>query len=427
MANKKKALPYLFSGVLVLFVFLTAARSSIAASKEKVLHSFCYDSSTCFDAAYPYAALIFDSNGNLYGTTTGGGSYDNGAVFELSPGTDGKWKEKLLHSFGNGKDGYNPFGGLVFDGSGNLYGTTGARMNGKSSGTVFELSPSSNGKWIERVLHNFTNGKDGMFPDTTLVFDKAGNLYGTTYQGGRYGLGTVFELSPSSDGKWTERLLRSFNNNGKDGYEPSAGLIVDANGNLYGETLQGGSGVGCSCGTVFELSPGKNGVWTEKVLHSFTNDGKDGFYPYTDLIIDVSGNLYGTTYQGGTYSNGTVFELSLGARGKWKERVLHSFDGNDGANPAANVILDAGGNLYGTTQYGGTYLNGTVFELSPGSNGKWTEQVLHSFSNDGQDGTDPQAGVILDSSGNLYGTTRMGGAYGSNCGLGCGTVFEIIP
>lgn len=422
MPNKKSALTCLLSVFLVLSGFLTAARPSIAASKEKVLHSFCYDGLNCFTAAYPYAGLIFDSDGNLYGTTTNGGFYDEGAAFELSPGTDGKWTEKVLHSFGNGKDGYSPFAGLVFDSSGNLYGTTGTRFNGKSSGTVFELSLNSNGKWTERVLHNFVNGKDGMFPDANLVFDKAGNLYGTTSQGGRYDLfGTVFELSPSLDGKWTEQILHSFNNNGKDGYQPLAGLIVDASGNLYGETSQGGSGIGCSCGTVFELSPGKNGVWNEKVLHSFTSNGKDGFYPYTGLTFDGGGNLYGTTYQGGTHSNGTVFELSPGTRGRWTERVLHSFDGNDGANPKAGLILDAGGNLYGTTQYGGTYSDGTVFELLLGTNGKWTERVLHSFSNNRKDGTNPEAGVILDSSGNLYGTTRSGGTYDS------GTVFEITP
>jgi len=150
-------------------------------------------------------------------------------------------------------------------------------------------------------------------------------------------------------------------------------------------------------------------------------NGKDGFYPYTGLIFDLSGNLYGTTYQGGTHSNGTVFELSPNSDGKWTERVLHSFNGNDGANPAAGLILVTGGNLYGTTQNGGTYSDGTVFELSPGTNGKWTERVLHSFSNNGKDGTNPEGGVIVDSSGNLYGTTRSGGAHGS------GTVFEITP
>jgi uncharacterized repeat protein (TIGR03803 family) len=421
MQNKKTTLSCLFSVFLVLPGLLAGARPSIAADNEKVLHSFCYDTFTCSDAAYPYAGLIFDRNGNLYGTTTNGGSYDNGAVFELSSGTDGKWAERVLHSFGDGKDGYSPFAGLIFDNSGNLYGTTGARVNGKSNGTIFELSPNSDDKWTERVLHNFVNDKDGMFPDASLVFDKAGNLYGTTSQGGQYSLfGTVFELSPSSGGKWAERILHNFNNNGRDGYQPLAGLIVDASGNLYGETSQGGSGTGCSCGTVFELSPGKNGVWTEKVLHNFNNNGKDGFYPYQGLILDVSGNLYGTTYQGGTHRNGTVFELSPGAHGRWTEHVLHSFDGNDGANPAAGLSLDAAGNLYGTTQSGGTYSEGTVFELSPGTNGKWMERVLHSFSNNGKDGTWPEAAVIFDSSGNLYGTTRTGGAYGN------GTVFEIV-
>ena len=251
MPNKKTALTSLFLGSLVLFVFLTAAKPSIAASKEKVLHSFCYDSSTCFDAAYPYAGLILDSDGNLYGTTTNGGSYDGGAVFELSPGPLGKWREKLLHSFGNGKDGYIPFAGLVFDSSGNLYSTTGGRVKGESSGTVFELSPNSDGKWTERVLHSF-NGNDGANPAAGLILVTGGNLYGTTQNGGTYSDGTVFELSPGTNGKWTERVLHSFSNNGKDGTNPEGGVIVDSSGNLYGTTRSGGAH---GSGTVFEITP----------------------------------------------------------------------------------------------------------------------------------------------------------------------------
>ncbi|MGA2904008.1 MAG: choice-of-anchor tandem repeat GloVer-containing protein [Candidatus Korobacteraceae bacterium] len=231
-----------------------------------------------------------------------------------------EWNEKVLHSFNNnGVDGAEPYAGLIFDAAGNLYGTTG---NGgvNAGGTVLELTPAGGGNWAETVLYSFcsqTNCTDGANPSASLIFDAAGNLYSTTDAGGTYGDGTVFELTPTAGGGWTEQVLHSFNNNGTDGAYPYAGLIFDATGNLYGTTLNGGTYqcVDEGCGTVFELTPTAGGGWTEQVLHNFGN-GTDGFWPYAGLILDAAGNLYGTTQLGGTggncggYGCGTVFELT---------------------------------------------------------------------------------------------------------------------
>jgi beta-xylosidase len=221
--------------------------------------------------AGPVSAVIFDAAGNLYGTTRLGGSYYNGTVFRLVPQPDGKWKETVLHNFGNGKDGSGPVS-LIFDAAGNLYGTTttgGAYesgCHGGGCGTVFELSPGYDGKWTERVLHSFGKGTDGVFPSGSLIFDAVGNLYGTTWTGGAHssacsgqGCGTVFQLIPGTNGKWTERVLHSFNHNGRDGNGPDSSLIFDPAGNLYGTTRFGGTyGSSCGglgCGTVFQVRP----------------------------------------------------------------------------------------------------------------------------------------------------------------------------
>jgi uncharacterized repeat protein (TIGR03803 family) len=383
--------------------------STWAASQEMVLHSF-----NGRNGNVPFASLIFDAAGNLYGTTALGGSgacnYGRpgcGTVFELTPKTGGGWTEKVLYNFkDNKRDGTLPHSSLIFDGIGNLYGTTNAG-GPYARGTVFELMPKAGGGWAEKVLHSF-NGTDGAGP-TGLIFDGAGNLYGTT------GAGTVFELIPKAGGGWKEKVLHSFG--GEIGV---ASLIMDAAGNLYGTTIYGGA---YRKGTVFELTPKADGGWTEKVLHQFKKDGKDGFHCWASLIFDTSGNLFGTTIDGGAHNKGVVFELTPTAGGRWTENVLHDFSGNgkDGSRPPVGLILDAAGNLYGTTTDGGTYGDGTVFELMPTTGGGWTENVLHNFSNIGGDGMQPAASLILDAAGNLYGTTQNGGADGD------GTVFEITP
>ncbi|MGA8151737.1 MAG: choice-of-anchor tandem repeat GloVer-containing protein [Terriglobales bacterium] len=341
---------------------------------EKLLHEF---NTKVNDGATPNPDLIFDAAGNLYGTTQQGNSGSQGTVFELMPQADGSWTEKILHSFtvNPGKDGYYLLAGLTFDAAGNLYGTAdfGGLYSGNGPGTVFELMPQADESWTLKVLHEFGRGQDGVGPASRLVFDGAGNLYGTTNIGGNNGYGTVFELLPKADGGWTHKVLHSFTSpTGNGGSVPLAGLIFDAAGNLYGTTVEGGNsscvfGDDSPCGTVFELTAKSSGGWsTTKILHKFKG-GKDGSEPRASLIFDAAGNLYGTTSLGGAYACGTVFELTPTAAGGWKEKVLHQFKraDKDGCGPLGSLIFDAFGNLYGTTGAGGTHNFGTVFEITP--------------------------------------------------------------
>jgi len=416
---RAKRLSIRLKATLAIFAATLFVASTWAAAQvqEKVLHNFNNDGT---DGVGPRASLIFDAAGNLYGTTRIGGTYGSGTVFELMPVAGGTWTEQVLHSFGNGADGREPVAGLILDTAGNLYGTTVAGGT-YGDGTVFELTPAAGGNWTEQVLHNFnSDGTDGTNPNAGLIFDATGNLYGTTPDGGTYAYyGTVFELTPDGSGGWTERVLHSFGS-GTDGSSPYTGLVFDAAGNLYGATLYGGT-YG-AYGTVFELTPAGGGSWTEQVLHNFNNDGTDGNLPHTELILDAAGNLYGTTRAGGTIGGGTAFELTPAAGGTWTEQVLHNFgSGTDGTAPRGGLIFDAAGNLYGASISGpGVQNAGTVFELTPVVGGTWTEQVLHNFGS-GTDGANPYAALVRDAAGNLYGTTNYGGTNND------GTVFEITP
>lgn len=422
MLSKKRSLGLaVVSAMFVMATLMTV--TGAAAQTEKVLHSF---NNTGVGGDSPQAGLIFDSSGNLYGTTGAGSTYNDGTVFELSPTSLAGWSEKVLHIFGSSsQDGTGTFAGVIFDSAGNLYGVA-ASGGLYGYGDVYELSPNATGGWTEKILHNFNqNGTDGTDPFGGLILDASGNLYGTTDVGGVHGFGIAFELSPSGAASWTETILHQFDNNGVDGLNPEGGLIMDASGNLYGTTTFGGTNRNCNgsaCGTVFQLTPGSGGSWTETILHDFGN-GIDGRMPQAGLVLDSSGNLYGTTSYGGTHNNsGTVYEVSPAAGGGWTEKVLHSFGGSpiDGIDPVDTLIFDSAGNLYGTTSAGGAYGFGTAFELSPPTSAGWTEKMLHSFGN-GKDGQYLAGGLVFDTSGNLYGTTIAGGAYGF------GTVFEITP
>jgi len=397
------------------------------------------------------------------------------AIFSLTGERSLAQTEKVLHSFplSTSPGGTGPTGSLVFDAAGNLYGTTlyGGTGSGDDCldgniygcGTAYELSPTPDGGWTETVIHNFGNVGDGGNPEAWMILDAAGNLYGTTGGGGKYGCGTVFELSPGAGGTWTETLLHSFCSDSTDGSGPYGSLVFDNAGNLYGTTTEGGSGARCSCGIAFELSPGTDGSWTETVLHNF--GGAGGSNPFAALIFDSAGNLYGTTASGGSLCNygfgcGVVFELVKA--GAWKEKVLYVFEGGlqvSVGEPQTPLIFDAAGNLYGTEYFGpggfeltpnadgswsektirisccipnallmnsdgnlfGSNLadrDGRVFELTSQSDGDWTETVLHNFGS-GAGGAGPNGGLIFDRAGNLYGVTAGGGAYGG------GTVFEI--
>jgi len=434
--RRTKALNLVFAGLFVTSAFISGINLVFAASHETVLHNFGRGK----DGLWPYGEVIFGGHGELYGTTISGGAFDYGAVFELKPGRDGQFNERVLHSFqNNGNDGYWPYAGLVSDAAGNLYGTTvgGGRKN---YGTVFELTVQGDNTWKETILYNFAGGTDGEMPYASLIFDATGNLYGTTYQGGNsgcrgIGCGIVFELTPGAHGKRTETILHAFQDDGVDGHQPYAGLVFDSAGNLYGTTAYGPTYgyFNNGPGTVFKLAPQGNGQWQEKLLFTFCpgNDCSGGANPFSNLIFDSKGNLYGTTDSGGSmYGDGTVFELSPGAKGQWTEKALYAFCSpyscQDGNTPYAGVIFDTHGNLWGTTTAGtisDAYCGGSgcgiVFELVPGNHGTWTEQVVHSFN--GEDGGIPYAGLAFDNSGNLCSTTSTGGAYGN------GTVFEITP
>jgi len=339
-------------------------------------------------------------------------------VGKLNFAPSGSWTEEVLHSFASYPDGDGPYAGVIFNAAGNLFGTTVDSLDYRC-GTVFGLTPAGGGTWGESVLYNFSC-EDGTYPEGSLIIDAADDLYGTTYLGGASGYGTVFELTPTPFGGWTGKVLHSFQNNGVDGYYPYSSLIFDAAGDLYGTAYAGGS---YGVGMVFELTPEAGGSWTESVLHSFIFNGTDGAYPTAGLVFDASGDLYGTTYYGGTNGAGTVFELISEGGGRWTKKILHNFNfnGTDGGYPQAGLIFDRSGNLYGTTYAGGTHDFGTVFELMPESGGSWTESVLHSFNENGTDGAYPVAALTLDASGDLYGTTYAGGA------SGYGTVFELTP
>ncbi|HKS72568.1 MAG TPA: choice-of-anchor tandem repeat GloVer-containing protein [Terriglobales bacterium] len=382
------------------------------------------------DGANPWAGMILDQAGNLYGTTSNGGTYGNGTVFELMPTSNG-WQESVLYSFRGHGDGKWPYPGLVMDSTGNLYGV-GFEGGPKYSpdcinggcGVVFELSPAGGGTWIYSVLYTFTGGRNGYGPLGTLVLDSAGNLYGTTREGGDptafdMGGGVVFELAHTSAG-WKKKTLYAFHGL-TDGAVPYGGVTFDSAGNLYGNATLAGDLASCSgqgCGVVYELSPTTSGMWNETVLHTFT--GSDGVQPYGSLIFDPAGNLYGATYSGGAFQYyGTVFMLSPSGSG-WSFTTLHSFQVSDGEWPQNGLFRDAAGNLYGTTVQGGAkQVGGVAYELSAQANGTWKETILADFSLDLFGGSYPLSNLVADSAGNLYGTTEF---YGSG---GAGIVFKI--
>jgi uncharacterized repeat protein (TIGR03803 family) len=355
------------------------------------------------DGGEPLDGFTIDGAGNLYGTTSSGGSSNYGVVFKVTTAN----VETVLHTFTGGTDGATPEGGLIRDKGGNLYGTTTA--GGPSgAGTVFCVTAA--GKEI--VLHSFA-GPDGADPEAGLVRDAAGNLYGTTTAGGLKGNGTVFRVSPpkTKGAAWTEEVLYSFGT-GADGAIPVAGVTINSAGNLYGTTSAGGA---YGYGTVFELTP-SGSSWTENILHNF-QDGDDGGVLYAGLISDKSGNFYGAATEGGSGGGGTVFELTP-ANGSWTFTVLYSIPGWGISGSFRNLIMDGEGNLYGTTHCDGVNNAGTVYKLTPAP-GSWTYTSLYVFTG-GSDGLYSFSNLVVRN-GNLYGTTKQGGA-NSN-----GVVFEVKP
>jgi uncharacterized repeat protein (TIGR03803 family) len=424
----RKFLPTTICGLVILLLTSVFVPSALAQH----IQSFSFNQ---FDGAVPQGGLVADLSGKLYGTTSLGGPSGDGTVFQISPPSSpgGAWTGTLLYSFGsNSQDGTEPYGSMVFDSAGNLFGVTLGGGNG--AGTVFELSPPAapDGAWTETVAYRF-GGNDGIYPMASPVFDRAGNLYGTTEGGGTGSSGTVWELSPPSSpgGPWTETVLHSFS--GSDGREPMASLVFDGKGNLYGTTSFGGD-QNCEtpigCGVVFELSPPSSpgDPWTDTVLHIFVASVQ-GINPDSALILNKTGALlgitsYGGTFDGGTFDGGVLFGLQPPAHPgeAWTYAVLHSFGGSgDGDVPVGNLTRSNSGTIYGVTQYTSDQSgDGTIFQVVPPASpgGAWAESLLYSFT--GPSGAHP-VGDLITRGNAFWGTTSQGGSTND------GVVFKLSP
>jgi uncharacterized repeat protein (TIGR03803 family) len=395
-----------------MFAVVFALALTAWASTEKVLWNFGGGS----DGSGPWSDyFISDAKGNLYAATAAGGTYSAGTVFMLSPAG----KETVLYEFtGANGDGNGPHGRLAFDANGNIYGTTqGGGAN--ATGTVYELSPKKGGGWKEKVIYTFSaTGADGTAPSAGMTIAADGTMYSTTPDGGAFGAGTVFSLKKTSTG-WHQQVIQNLNGSSNGGY-PYEGLMMDAAGNLYGAAPTGGAS---GQGVIYRLSHTKKG-WVDTVLHSFTGQNGDGGGLYwIDLISDKSGNIYGATSFGGTNGTGTVWELVYSETKKsYSESILYEFGAGvsgDGNNPYGGLTMDSKGNLYGTTLYGGPSNIGTFYKLT--KQGKtWKETILHSFVG-ANDGNEPTGNPYIDATGRLYGMTQTGGK--SNLGI----VYRITP
>lgn len=434
----RRMLPSAFlGGAAVALSILAAVHGASAASNLSTLYSFCAEVN-CTDGSGSAAALVSDADGNLYGTTAGGGDQQWGTAFELV--RDGaNYGFHRLYSFcakANCADGAGPRGKLVVDANGNLYGTT--YRGGKFlQGTAFELIHNARRtKWKIAILHQFCKGNKSGCPDgqsqtagltyqgaqTGAPYDGVSPLYGVSSQGGANHRGAVFELLPvEGSTTWKQKVLYDFCPEAgcANGDSPGGGLVTDASGNLYGATVLGGS---VGVGTVFQLSPQKHG-FAETVLYSFCQVGalcSDGQFPKGDLTMDAQGLLYGTTQQGGSDDNGTVFRIKPNGTNS-TESTLYTFcssgDCSDGLFPSTGVVIGPNGDFFGTTNGGAGY-DGTLFKLHGAH-----LSVLHSFCSEAgcADGQGP-SGLILDSAGNLFGPTFSGGSNGNG-----GTVFELTP
>jgi uncharacterized repeat protein (TIGR03803 family) len=420
------------AAVLIGSLVLTAMFSVVAAhatntNKDRLIHTF-----SPAPNGFPESGLTVDAAGNLYGATYGtfGCSNSCGEVFELSPAANGQFQYRVLHTFTRGTgDGIFPQGALVLDAQGNLYGTTIYGGTGGTNciygcGTVFELSPTPTGPWTETILYSFKNGFDGFAPNTGVIFDTDGNLYGVTEGGGAgfpdpVGVGTVFELTPVAGGGWSESILHAFVYNSGDGYYPW-GIAMDVSGNIWGVTAGGGNCPSGSCGTVYELVRASN--WRETIVYDFQG-GTGGDEPVSTLVFDSTGNVYGTASIGGVSGGGIVFEMTQSSGGVWTEQILHSFTGTpDGYDPFSGLTFDQARNLYGTTTRGGAPCNcGTVFKMSPAAGGSWTESIVYNFEPTAKDGRLPIGNVIFGPASLLYGVTVDGGPKGA------GTVYQVKP
>lgn len=405
--------------VVMAFAVGVVAVPAVQAQTFQVLHAF-----TGADGAHPYAGVTVGGPGTLYGTTPDGGTQGYGVVFKLAQRGSG-WTFEPLYKFAGGQDGDVPTGGVAIGPNGALYGTT--YLGGSANnGTVFELQPPATAcktaicYWNETVLHSFAGPpQDGSHPYFgNVIFDHAGNMYGTAFEGGFYNCGLAWKLTPS-DGGWSESLPYTFSG-ASDGCYPLTGVIFDAAGSLYGNTNSAGM---YGDGTVDRLMP-SNGSWIEHTLVAL--DGSTGAGSFGTLAIDQSGNLYGTAESYGPSEGGTLYELSP-LNGGWNFSLVYVFSPDPlsrySCAPLTGVTLGPDGNLYGVCEIGGVNGYGWVFKMPPNCDQTCTPNDLHDF--DGSDGWTPYGQVVFDTSGNLYGTTQFGGNLSDCGGDGCGVVWEI--
>lgn len=404
--------------------YLPANSSLTLSSTEIVIHSFIGPPL----GELPDANPIVDSSGRFYGTTSGGGTNSScgggcGTIYQLASGGHGTWKEATLWSF-DATHGEYPGYPLVSDSAGNLFGTT--QVGGGTNGFGVAYGLFHAGGWHLRDLHDFLGNRDGQQPRSSLIFDKTGNLYGTTVAGGSGGSGgggTIYQLIRSGR-KWSETILYRFSPYGSNGSNPQAPVALGRDGSLYGTTSHGGnSACPSGCGVVFKLSPAGKGRWIESAVHAF--DGTDGCTSVAGLAADHAGNFFGSTNLGGPGfptcegGCGTLFQLTHGSHGHWSFAVIHDFTtSGGGCGPVGNMVVDAAGNLYGTAVIGGNG-GGIVFKVARKPHNQWKYAVLHTFT-DTPDGWEP-TGLVMAANGKLYGTTITGGANG------LGAVFEITP
>ncbi|MGC2475579.1 MAG: choice-of-anchor tandem repeat GloVer-containing protein [Candidatus Sulfotelmatobacter sp.] len=394
-----------FPSILIAAFLLTNAAWGTSG---KIVYSFTGGS----DGEYLDTELVRDSAGNLYGTSVQGGTFKSGTVFQVTP--DGI--HTVLYSFTGGADGGEPYKGVTLDAQGNLYGTAVTGGGGSCEGgcgVVFKLTRSGD-VWTQTVIHAFT-GADGSGPGSPVSIDKFGNVYGTTPTGGKYGMGTLYLLRPNG-GTWKFYVIHTFTG-GVDGGGGSAGrLLIDPKGNIYGVCTTGGL---TGFGTVYEVSRA-NGRIQFTTLYAF-QDSPDGALPYSGLVFDKSGNLYGTTYYAGANDVGTVYSLTPN-NGGWTEQVLYSFQGGaDGSSPISSLVSDGHGSFYGTTSADGSSCGcGTIYKMTPTASGLWTESVVYRFP--GSPGLgDAYNGIVTDGAGNFYGTTVNGGTSND------GAIYEFTP